>query len=51
MTVTNSSNAPATLAGWIDLDKSGTFDPNERAIATVAPLTPGGTVTLTFSGP
>ena len=51
VTITNSSNTPATLAGWIDLDRSGTFDLNERAVATVAPLTSGGTVMLTFSGP
>ena len=48
--VTNTTAAPATLAGWVDLDKSGTFDANERAVATVAPATLNGTVTLTFAG-
>ena len=51
VTATNTGAAPATLAGWIDLDKSGTFDANERAVGSVAPLTTGGTVTLTFAGP
>ncbi len=50
VTVTNSGIVPATLAGWVDLDKSGTFDANERAVATVAPGTVGGTVTLVFPG-
>ena len=49
--VTNTGAAPATLAGWIDLDKSGTFDANERATTTVAPLMSGGTVALTWSSP
>ncbi|WP_028650265.1 GEVED domain-containing protein [Nocardioides halotolerans] len=48
--VTNSTAAPATIAGWVDLDKSGTFDADERAVATVAPMTTGGTVTLTWAG-
>jgi len=50
VTVTNTTATPATLAGWVDLDKSGTFDANERATATVPPGTNGGTVTLTWSG-
>ena len=49
VTVTNATAGPATLAGWVDLDKSGTFDANERAVATVAPLTNNGVVTLTFA--
>ena len=50
VTVTNATAGPATLAGWVDLDKSGTFDANERAVGTVAAGTAGGTVTLTFTG-
>ena len=48
--VTNTTAGPATLAGWVDLDKSGTFDANERATATVPAGTNNGTVTLTFAG-
>ncbi len=50
LTVTNTTGGPATLAGWVDLDKSGTFDANERAVATVAPAPLDGAVTLTFAG-
>lgn len=35
--VVNSTASDATLAGWIDFDRDGTFDANERTIVTVAP--------------
>lgn len=34
--VTNEEQAPATLAGWIDLDGNGTFDPAERVVVDVS---------------
>ncbi|MDG4594556.1 MAG: C25 family cysteine peptidase [Candidatus Contendobacter sp.] len=33
---TNNTSADARLCGWIDFDKGGTFDADERACATVA---------------
>ncbi|CAN5534640.1 hypothetical protein BH10ACT7_BH10ACT7_05400 [soil metagenome] len=35
--VVNTTSAPATIAGWVDFDDSGSFDANERATAVVAP--------------
>ena len=35
VTVVNSTGADATIAGWIDFNRNGTFDGNERATATV----------------
>ncbi|MPZ17656.1 MAG: DUF11 domain-containing protein [Luteitalea sp.] len=35
VTVTNTSDTVATLAGWIDLDGSGAFDPGERAVESI----------------
>lgn len=50
VTVTNTTASPATLAGWIDLDGSGTFDPTERQLVAV-PAGPGTTDhDLTFPG-
>ncbi|MEQ9162586.1 MAG: GEVED domain-containing protein, partial [Ilumatobacter fluminis] len=43
--VTNDTGGNATLAGWIDLDGNGTFDPSERVTTTV---TGSGTYTLNF---
>lgn len=34
--VVNTTGNPATLAGWIDFNNNGTFDANERAVATVS---------------
>ncbi|MFB9312695.1 GEVED domain-containing protein [Nocardioides plantarum] len=42
--VTNSAATAATLAGWIDLDRSGGFDPDERVVVAV----PGGVVARPF---
>gem|GEM_PF-6003028 len=33
--VVNTTGQEATLAGWVDLDRNGTFDPGERATAPV----------------
>lgn len=35
VTVTNTASSTATLAGWIDLDSNGTFDPGERVVQTI----------------
>jgi hypothetical protein len=35
VTVTNNNSSPATLAGWIDLDSSGTFDSGERVLKDI----------------
>lgn len=35
--ITNTTGAAAVLAGWLDLDLSGTFDADERAMAHLAP--------------
>src|SRR5690606_41910899 len=35
VTATNNTDQPATLAGWIDLDGNGTFDPAEMETITV----------------
>lgn len=35
VTVTNNSSQSATLAGWVDLDISGTFDPGERVTVSI----------------
>ena len=43
---TNATFAPATLAGWLDLDGDGAFEANERVVVPVPPGT--GTHQLTF---
>ncbi len=43
--VTNTTGADATLAGWIDLDGDGSFEPAERVVTTVPA---SGTYTLVF---
>ncbi|MFT4298037.1 MAG: GEVED domain-containing protein, partial [Aeromicrobium sp.] len=46
--VTNNTDEPATLAGWLDLDKSGTFETSELQ-TIVVPANSGTTEqTLTF---
>ncbi|SFC82058.1 GEVED domain-containing protein [Spirosoma endophyticum] len=55
ITVYNNSGADATVSAWIDLNKNGTFDDNERTQAVV-PTTPslthynGTLVTLVWNG-
>ncbi len=34
---TNDTDTVATLAGWLDLNRNGTFDPSERVIQSVPP--------------
>jgi uncharacterized repeat protein (TIGR01451 family)/LPXTG-motif cell wall-anchored protein len=34
--ITNNTGGPATLAGWVDFNGNGTFDPGERVTAPVA---------------
>ena len=46
---TNNTTSAAKLTGWIDFDKSGTFDADEAAQATVAIGTTQGTTTLTWN--
>ena len=48
--VTNDDTADAMLAGWIDLDKNGTFDIGERATALI-PAGFNGYQPLTFPAP
>ncbi|NUT32954.1 MAG: hypothetical protein HOV79_07755 [Hamadaea sp.] len=45
--VTNTTGAAATLAGWLDLDGSGTFDAGERAMITV----PDGATSVQLAWP
>lgn len=45
--VTNTTGADATLAGWLDLDGSGTFDAGERAMVTV----PDGATSVQLAWP
>ncbi|MDX2776060.1 GEVED domain-containing protein [Streptomyces caniscabiei] len=48
--VTNTSSNDAVLAGWIDLDRNGTFDSGERVTATI-PAGFSGYQPLTFPAP
>lgn len=45
--VTNSNTTAATLSGWIDFNRNGTFDAGERAQATVAAAATSATLTWT----
>lgn len=45
VTLRNASGAPATLAGWVDLDRNGAFDAGELATATVLPGATNATLT------
>ncbi|WP_141012633.1 DUF7927 domain-containing protein [Nocardioides sambongensis] len=49
VTVTNDSDGPATLAGWIDIDGDGDFEPGERTTAAVPAGSGTTTVELTFA--
>lgn len=48
MTVTNNGSQPATLAGWVDLDSNGTFDPSEQAVASIPANSGTKTYELSF---
>jgi uncharacterized repeat protein (TIGR01451 family) len=48
VSATNDTGADATLAGWIDLDGNGAFEPGERATATVLANSGAGTYPLSF---
>lgn len=48
LAVTNTTGVGATVTGWIDFNKSGTFETGEFATATVA--SGATTVTLSWSG-
>ncbi|MFJ2738110.1 DUF6923 family protein [Streptomyces sp. NPDC087440] len=48
VTVTNTTGRPATLAGWVDFDANGTFEPAERTTATA---NGSGTVRLNWTVP
>ncbi|WP_344331481.1 Ig-like domain-containing protein, partial [Kitasatospora putterlickiae] len=43
-------DAPATLAGWVDFDRNGRFDPAERVQTEVAPGGRGATLEWTVPG-
>lgn len=45
--ITNTTGQDATLAGWIDFDGSGTFDPQERATVSLAAGDTSGTLAWT----
>ncbi|MGH7157851.1 MAG: DUF6923 family protein [Candidatus Saccharimonadales bacterium] len=47
-TVTNNNSSDATLAGWIDLDSDGTFEPGERVTATIPASSGTAVYELTF---
>lgn len=49
VTATNTSGSTATLVGWIDFNRNGTFEAAEGVSTTVATGTTGGTATLTWS--
>ena len=45
---TNTTASAATLAGWVDLDKSGTFDSNERVVVSIPAGSPAASYQLAF---
>ncbi len=47
--VYNNSGSPATIAGWIDFNKNGVFDNNERASITVPSSASEQFTTMTFT--
>ncbi|WP_206201759.1 choice-of-anchor L domain-containing protein, partial [Thermus tengchongensis] len=48
--VQNRTGRPGVLAGWIDFNRNGVFDPGERAVANVPSTAGTQVVTLTWSG-
>ena len=51
VSLTNNSNQVATLAGWIDLDRDGTFEAGERTTASIPANAGAATRNLTFPAP
>lgn len=49
VTYTNNIGLPANLAGWIDFNNNGSFDPQEYATTSVASGISSGTVTLSWT--
>jgi hypothetical protein len=45
----NNSGSPATIAGWIDFNKNGVFDNNERTSITIPSSASAQTVAMTFN--
>lgn len=50
VTATNETDDPATLAGWVDLDNSGTFEPGELATVPVPANSGTAAYPLSFPG-
>lgn len=50
VTATNETDEPATLAGWVDLDNSGTFEPGELVTVPVPANSGTEAYTLSFPG-
>ncbi|WP_020560198.1 GEVED domain-containing protein [Thiofilum flexile] len=48
--VTNMSTKPATLHGWVDMNRNGIFESNEHAEVPVASGASAATATLNWSG-
>ena len=48
VSATNNSSEAATLVGWIDYDRDGSFEASEAATAIVPPGTSGESFTLAF---
>lgn len=47
LSVKNQTGAPATVSGWLDANRNGTFEANERVQATVPADPSGGLVPVT----
>jgi hypothetical protein len=50
VTATNETDDPATLAGWVDLDNSGTFEPGELVTVPVPANSGTAAYPLSFPG-
>jgi len=48
VTVTNSTGAVATLAGWVDLDGDGAFEASERVVQAIPATAGASSYTLAF---
>lgn len=49
ITAYNNSGSPATIAGWIDFNKNGVFDANERKSINIPSSSSPQSVTMTFT--